>query len=301
MRPALITYPDDGVKPIGIIEFVHGMCEKKERYAETMKIFSKYGFICTTVDLRGHGENIITKDDYGFFGEEMEKGLVEDVYQYTMFLKREYPGLPLILLGHSMGSLIVRAYLKKYSKNIEAAIISGSPSYNIFTAPGKILVKFIKLFKGERYRSPFVSSLVGGAFERKFKNEGIVNAWLSRDRRVVDEYNADPACGFTFTLNGYLSLLNLLSKVYAKAGWRSVNHNLPIMFMSGEEDPCMINEKAFKKSVTNLKHNGFKDVYYKLYPEMRHELFNELDNEEVYEDVLKFIALKVGVELVGRD
>ena len=301
MRPAIITYPEDGINPVGIIEFVHGMCERKERYIETMKVFNSYGFICAVADLKGHGENISTKDDYGFFGQDGVKGLVEDVRDYTMFLKREFPGLPLILLGHSMGSLIVRIYAKKYSKECEALIISGSPSDNPFKNFGKLLIRFIKIFKGERYRSPMVRNMVNGPFDRKFKKEGIVNAWLSRDRRVIDEYNADDSLGFTMTLNGYMNLMNMLKQVYSKTGWRSINHTLPIMFMSGAEDPCRISDKAFKKSVSHIKKCGFKDVYYKLYPDMRHELFNELDNKEVFEDVLKFIELKVGIEPVGID
>ncbi len=301
MRPAIITYPDDGIKPIGIIEFVHGMGEKKERYVKAMKEFNKYGFICAVADLKGHGENISTPEDYGYFGREGVNGLVEDIRDYTMFLKRQFPNLPLILLGHSMGSLLVRIYAKKYSKEIEALIISGSVSNNPLKVPGKILIKFIKFFKGERYRSPMISNLFTGAYERKFRKEGIVNAWLTRDRRVIDEYNADDTLGFTFTLSGYSDIISMLSMVYAKTGWRSINHTLPVMFMSGAEDPCKVSVKAFKKSVSFLKKCGFKDVYYKLYPDMRHELFNELDNEEVYSDVLKFIELKVGIEPVRND
>ena len=148
MRPHTITYPPDGVEPIGVIEFVHGMCETRNRYAAPMEYFSRHGYICAIADMRGHGENILTTDDLGYFGEEGYKGLVNDVQEYTMYLKREFPNLPFILLGHSMGSLVVRTYLKKYSQEVDAVILSGSPSENSLAAAGKFLAKFLAFFRG---------------------------------------------------------------------------------------------------------------------------------------------------------
>lgn len=296
MRPSTITYPPQGMKPIGIIQFVHGMCEKRQRYEKTMKFFSRHGFICAIADTKGHGENIITTDDLGYFGDEGYKGLIEDVHDYTLFLKREFPNLPLVLLGHSMGSLIVRAYLKKYSKEIDALIISGSPSDRLLASPAKILIKFMTLIRGEHYRSPMLNNMLNGPFEKPFENEGLLNAWLTRDRFAVDEFNNDPLCGFTFTLNGFLTLMNLITQVYGKTGWVSKNKALPVMFISGGDDPCRRNDKAFKKAVSHLKKCGYPNTFYKLYPEMRHELFNELNNEEVYDDILKFLEFKAGIE-----
>ncbi len=296
MRPSTITYPPEGTEPIGIIQFVHGMSEKRQRYEKTMNVFNQRGFICAIADLKGHGENIITEDDLGDFGHEGYKGLVEDVHDYTMFLKREFPNLPLILLGHSMGSLIARVYLKKYSKEIDALILSGSPSNRLTATPAKALIRIMALFRGWNYRSPLMNSLVNGPFEKPFEKEGILNAWLTRDRFIVDEYNNDPLCGFTFTLNGYLTLMNLMTQVYGKTGWVSKNKSLPIMFISGGDDPCRISDKAFKDAALHLKKCGYPNLYYKMYPEMRHELFNEKDNEEVYQDIFKFLEIKARIE-----
>lgn len=296
MRPNTITYPPDGMEPVGVIEFVHGMCEKRQRYEKTMAAFNRRGFICAITDLRGHGENILTTDDLGYFGEEGWQGLVNDLHEYTMYLKREFPNLPLILLGHSMGSLIVRAYLKKYSREINALIVSGSPSNNSMAGFGKLLIRIMAMFRGWHYRSPMIANMVNGPFERPFAKEGIVNAWLTTDRHIVEEYNRDTLCGFPFTLNGYDALMNLILQVYSKKGWISKNPSLPVMFMSGAEDPCRRNDKAFKKAVTHLKRCGYPNTYYKLYEGMRHELFNEKNNGEVYEDILKFLEIKAGIE-----
>lgn len=292
MKGSMITYPPEGTKPIGVIEIIHGMCEHKERYLDTMNEFNKRGFICAITDLKGHGENVLTEDDYGYFGAGGYKELVSDVENFTMFLRREFPKLPLILLGHSMGSLIARAYIKKHSREVDALVLSGSPSMKSGTGAGKALVKLIKFFKNERYRSPMVTKLIFGPYERAFKTEGILNAWLCSDRDVVDEYNADPKSGFIFTLNGYLTLLNLMGSVYSKQGWRFKDIELPIMFVSGAEDPCRINDSAFKKSVNFLRHRRFRNVYYTLYQDMRHEIFNEPNNKEVYDDIVKFLKVK---------
>ena len=270
MRPHTITYPPDGVEPIGVIEFVHGMCETRNRYAAPMEYFSRRGYICAIADMRGHGENILTTDDLGYFGEEGYKGLVNDVQEYTMYLKREFPNLPFILLGHSMGSLVVRTYLKKYSQEVDAVILSGSPSENSLAAAGKFLAKFLAFFRGWHYRSPFIENMVNGPFEKPFLKEGIVNSWLSTDKFIVEEYNKDPLCGVPFTLNGYYCLFSLMEQVYSKLGWTNKNKQLPVMFMSGGDDPCRKSDKDFKKAVTHFKHCGFPNTFSKLYPGMRH-------------------------------
>ena len=227
MRPTTITFPPEGIEPLGIIEFVHGMCETRKRYKKTLQYFSNCGFICAISDIKGHGENILTTDDLGYFGHEGYKGLVEDVHQFTMFLKREYPNLPLIIVGHSMGSLIVRAYLKKFSNEVNAVVLSGSPSDNQLAGFGKRLIRFMALLRGWNYRSPMIEKMVNGPFEKPFMKEGIVNAWICSDRDVVEEYNKDPLCGVTFTLNGYYALFSLIQTVYSKLGWSKKNRDLP--------------------------------------------------------------------------
>lgn len=301
MISSIVTYPPDGVKPVGIIEFVHGMTEHKERYRKTMERFSERGFICAAMDMRGHGNNVLTEDDLGYFGKEGYKGMVDDISEYTSYLQREYPGLPIILIGHSMGSLLVRAYLKKNSRYVDAVVLSGSPSMRHFTFLGKLLIQFIKLFKGERYRSMLITKLTLGPYENAFKNEGTLNAWVCSDRDIVDDFNADPKSGFIFTLNGYLNLTNLQRSVYSKNGWRFKDRDLPIMFVSGANDPCRINDNVFKKSVNFLKHRGFKNVYYNLYEDMRHEVFSEPDNEEVYEDIIKFLEVKGEIDIKSKN
>lgn len=297
MRPATVMLPPGGVKPIGIIEFVHGMCEHRKRYDHVLKYFSQKGFVCAIADLRGHGENVLTKDDLGYFGNEGYKGLVQDVDEYTMFLKREYRGLPVILIGHSMGSLIVRAYMKKHSKKLDAVVLCGSPSNQKIAGFGRFLTSFMALFAGERYRSDFITNMVNGPFEKPFAKDGLKNAWLSSDISVADAFNKDDNCGFSFTLNGYHTLFSLIQTVYSKEGWKNQKRDLPVMFISGGDDPCRINDKKFKEAVLILKKCGFPNTFSNVYPDKRHELFNETNKKEVFDDILKFLDIKAGIEV----
>lgn len=296
MRPVTIIIPDDKIKIIGILHFVHGMQEHRKRYDHVLEFFSKMGYICAISDIRGHGENITNRDDLGHFPTKGVTALVNDVISFNEYLKKIYPGLPIILIGHSMGSLIVRAFAKKRSHDINALIVCGSPSNNAFAKPGKLIINLIALFRGWRYRSSFVTNTIVGAFDKPFVLEGQKNAWLTRDGDVVDKFNRDPLCGVPFTLNGYKTLLNLIITVYSGEGWKHINKGLPIMFISGGDDPCRISDKKWQEAVNHLKSAGFHNIFSKMYPEMRHELFNEIGKEEVFMDILKFLEISLGIE-----
>lgn len=296
MRPVTIVLPDDKVKIIGIMHFVHGMQEHRKRYNHVLKYFSNMGYICAISDMRGHGDNITSKDDLGYFPHKGVNTLVNDVISFNDYLKKIYPGLPIILVGHSMGSLIVRTFLKKHSGDISALIITGSPSLNTLAKPGRQVINILSLFKGWKYRSNFITNMVIGSFDKPFATEGQKNAWLTRDGDVVDTFNRDPLCGVPFTLNGYKTLLSLMITTYSGDGWKHINENLPIMFISGGDDPCRINDKKWQDAVNSLKNAGFQNIFSKMYPEMRHELFNEFGKEEVFKDILKFLEINLGIE-----
>lgn len=282
--------PVDCDKPLGLIHFVHGMAEHKKRYKETIDFFVEKGYVCAISDLRGHGDNVLSEDDLGFFGPDGDKSFVEDIHNITLYLKERFEGLPYYLLGHSMGSLIVRAYTKKYDTDIDGLIISGSPSKAAGVGAGKILINLLTKIHGERYRSNFINNLVFGAFNKNFKHEGIDFAWLSTDREVSEKYIADKKCGFIFTLNGFKSLMGLIDTVYTKEGWTLKNPYLPILFLSGENDPCRINDKKFYEAVNTMRNVGYMSIGFRLFSGMRHEILNEKDKKEVYKDILEWVS-----------
>lgn len=281
--------PEKGVETLGIIQFVHGMAEHKKRYQETIDFFVTNGYICAISDLRGHGDNIESEDYLGYFGPEKDVGLVEDIHTITLYLKEEFPDLPYYLLGHSMGSLIARAYVKKYDSDLNGLILTGSPSNAAGRSIGQMLIKSNTKKHGDFFRSDQINKLVNGSFSKKFKSEGNSFAWLSSNRKVWEAYNEDPKCGFVFTLNGFDTLLNLVGKVYSTQDWEMSNPDLPIYFLSGGEDPCRINDKKFAQAVDTMKQVGYKNVSSKLYPRMRHEILNEIDKQLVYNNILEIL------------
>ncbi len=278
-------------KPVAILQMVHGMNEHKERYTGFMEDMAKKGYITLMHDNRGHGESVKDKEDIGYFYSAMDKGMVEDTYMATKYIRKEYPNLPIILYGHSLGSLIVREYLKKHDDEIDGLIVSGCPSYMSITPFGKSLIRVLENLHGDRYRSTFVKNLGMGNYDSPFRNENRKYAWLSTDNSVSDAFMNDPLCEFTYTLNGFMTVLNLETAVYKDTDYQVKNESLPIMFMSGRDDPCMINEKKWNAAMEHMRKLGYKNVNGKLFDGMRHEVHNEPDRQAVYKEIDRFCTV----------
>ena len=155
--------------------------------------------------------------------------------------------------------------------------------------PGLALIKMVTNIKGEKTRSKFISDLVVGDYEKRFKKEGVPHMWVNSDPEKVKKYNEDPLCNYMFTLNGYLNLVKLTMLTYTDGGYVMKNPALPIRFFSGAEDPCAVNEKAFAEAMELLRKQGYTDVDGIMYPRLRHEILNEDEKDMVYEDILNFI------------
>lgn len=215
----------------------------------------------------------------------MEKGYIEDIYRVTRNIRKEYPDLPLILYGHSMGSLAVRAYLRNHDNAIDALIVSGCPAYNNMVPIGRLLVKIIAGIFGMRYRSGYIQNLVLRSFEKRFRKENRKNAWLAVEKSVAEKFESDPLCIFTYTMNGILTLLNLESITYKSAGYQVENPDLPVLFLSGKDDPCYINERKWNKAVKRMRALGYHELTEIRYDGMRHEIHNEKDRSRVFQDI----------------
>lgn len=278
------------VNPIGIIQIAHGMCEHKERYLDFINYLNQKGYIVIIHDHRGHGKSVLNKNDLGYFYDDSADAIVEDVYLLTKYIKNRFINLPLYLLGHSMGSLIVRNYIQKYDHEIDGLIVCGSPSYNKFTKIGKVVCKFFMIIKDDHYCSQLMQKMSFGSFNKEFEKP---NQWICSDSKVVDKYNQDPLCTFTFTINGFYNLLTLMQRTYQPIV-NSVNSKLPILFISGREDPCLLNEKAFKQAVKHLENSGYQNIDAILFDEMRHEILNELNKQKVYNKIIEFLGARDG-------
>lgn len=273
-------------RPWGILQLVHGMAEHRERYHDFMDFCAENGLIVAIHDHRGHGTSVRTPDNYGYFGKSGIEGLVQDVHQMTLYLRKRFPEQSLTLLGHSMGSLIVRCYAQEFDRDIDGLIVCGSPSKRVGAGMGILVAKFLQLFRSDHHRSTFLNSLAFGGYNKKFPGENSPNAWVVSDPAVVEAYDADERSGFVFTLNGFETLFGLIKRAYRKTGWAMQNPELPIFFIAGADDPCIISEKDFQKAVNFMRERGYRDVKSKLYPSMRHEILNEIGKLEVWQDVV---------------
>lgn len=282
-------------QPIGVLQVVHGMCEHHQRYLPLMREMAKQGWICVSHDHRGHGESVLRPDDLGYFYDSTGTYVMEDVHQLTYLMKQRFPHLPYVLFGHSMGSLIARAYCKKYDYELDGLIICGSPSKNPLALAGQALVWGMAKCKGETYRSSMIQNMAFGSFIRKFAHEGSDNAWVCSDPLVVAAYDRDPHCGFTFTLNGFSALFHLMRNVYDPDDWIRLNKQLPILFIAGREDPCIGSETKFLHAVNFMRNLGYRNVRSILYPDMRHEILNEQNKEVVYADIASFLETRIPI------
>ncbi|MBR2442358.1 MAG: alpha/beta fold hydrolase [Clostridia bacterium] len=281
----ILFIPDS---PKGIVQILHGMVEYKKRYEPFMRFLAENGYIAACHDHRGHGDSVLTADDYGWFGDLSANAIVEDGVEVTKYLKSQYPNLPIALFGHSMGSMVARCYIQEHDLEIDKLILSGSPCKNPLAGMGIAMEKCVRLFRGGRHRSKLLAFLSTGNGDKNFKGEG-EGAWLTRDRSVVEAFHSDKKCGFVFTCNGFENLFKLLKYSYTKKRYKVFNPTLPTLIVSGEADPVLGGKKKWEQLVAFSKDLGYTSVETKLYGDMRHEILNEIGKEEVQKDILRFL------------
>lgn len=278
-------------RPVGIVQLVHGMCEYKERYYDFMKYLAEKGYACVIHDHRGHGKSVVSDADLGYFYDGGYEALIEDTHQVAEYIK-DYVGreIPYILLGHSMGSMVVRSFLKRYDDEIDKLVVVGCPSKLPGSKPGLALANVLGKIKGERKHSKLMDYMVmNSTYEKRFKKEKLSHAWINSDVEKVKAYNEDRYCNFTFTINGYKELIKLMRDTYGEKGWKLNNPNIPIKFFSGKDDPCAVSPNKFGESIHFLKDVGYQNVKGALYKGMRHEILNEKHKMRVYKDIYDFI------------
>jgi alpha-beta hydrolase superfamily lysophospholipase len=271
------------------VQIAHGMAEHRLRYEPFMTYLAEAGGAVIIHDMRGHGETAGEKN-YGYFGENAVEGVLSDTDQVGGVLRRRYPDAPFILLGHSMGTLVARAYAAGHDEKLDGLILLGEISAYPAVNGGLALVRILSLFRGGRARSGLLDSISLSPFSAAFPEETDPNAWLSVNEENRRAYAADPACGFRFTLNGYETLYALLKRAYQPKRWNVRRPEMPICFFSGEDDPVMTSRRRFNGAARFLSDMGYRCVTAKLCPGMRHEILNETGREEIWREILGTIA-----------
>lgn len=277
----------------GIVQLVHGMSEYKERYLPFMEYLSEHGFITVIHDHRGHGKSVQSKDDLGYMYGGGADAILKDIGTVNKNIRKKYPDMPLILFGHSMGSLAVRAFAAENDNCMDMLIVCGSPSNNSARPIGTAVARMEKMIFGAHHKSRLIEVLSFGSYAAKFKAEKSPHAWVCSDSNVYREYGESDLCGFTFSDDGYLALFELMKRAYDVKHWKCTNEKMPVLFVAGEDDPCIGNPRQYAQAVKAMRRAGYLDVRGKLYRDMRHEILNERNKEKVYHDLVAYINRKV--------
>lgn len=278
-------------KVICILQIVHGMAEYIERYEDVACYFAEKGILVTGDDHLGHGKSVPEGGIYGYFCEQDPATVVvRDVHRLKKMTQEDYPGIPYVILGHSMGSFILRNYLFRYGSGIQGAIVCGTgskPQALVHVCRAMAAVQGV--FLGQKHVAKLMDKLAFGSYN-KMVGEGY---WLCRDNKVVEAYAADPLCGFTFTVNGYRTLFDLLYRLNRRENLEQMPKELPVLFIAGDKDPVGDMGKGVEKAVDDFRKAGMEHIALKLYPEDRHEVLNELDKLKVYEDIYPWIVDRI--------
>ncbi len=282
-------------KPVAVLQIIHGMQEFVDRYDDFANYLSSKGYVVVGEDHLGHGFSVNDESEYGYFGKTGSEDVLKDIRQLHEKTKAEYPDLPYFFLGHSMGSFLVRQYIERWGEDVDGVIIMGTgwTDQPVLTA-GKFVCNLIGAFKGEKHRSGTVEKIAFGSYNERFPKRTRVD-WLSKDEKIVDTYLKEPRCTFRFTLNGYKFLFNAIEDEQKNIA--KIPKDLPVFFVSGEQDPVGAYGKGVITSCTKFKEAGMTDVNIKLYPDDRHEILNELDREKVYEDLYNWLENKRKITL----
>lgn len=285
---SVMTVEPPAGRPRAIIQFAHGMRGCKERFLPMFEYMAENGFLCVANDHRGHGASVLSPDDLGYMYAGGFRALVSDMKDVTDWVRSAFPDTPVFLIAHSMGSLAARIYAYEYGSALSGLFVVGSPSYNPLSFFGRIFIGLLCRVGGGRLRLSLVQRLMSGRYNRNFKSEG-PEAWTCSDPRRRREFAENPLCNYDFTANACHNLLCMMRETYSSGKSAPQNPSLPVFFLSGKDDPCMIDYDSFLRAIGHMKNHGYKSVESRIYPAMRHEILNEKDRLLVWRDILDII------------
>lgn len=284
--------PEGEVK--AVLQIVHGIAEFVERYDDFANYLNRLGILVVAEDHMGHGQSINNGGLQGYFHGGWFAA-VADTYQLLKDTKAEFPEVPYILFGHSMGSFMARTILCKYpDSGIDAAIICGTGWQPAFALPALAkVIDAVAKKNGEEKPNETLQNMVFGSYNKKVEHPRTAFDWLSRDKAQVDAYIAHPLCGFTASAGLLRDMMLGIAYIERKDSLSAMKKDLPVFFIAGGDDPVGSYGKGVRQAADAFKKAGMTDVSVRLYPLGRHEILNEINKEEVYEDVAQWIASKI--------
>ena len=281
--------------PRAVLQIEHGVADHIRRYDDLMNYLAENGIVCVGDDHLGHGESIRKPEDQGFFAEENGwDAVIKDVDTLRDLTRRDYPDLPYIFFGHSMGSFVVRTYLIQHPDKYDAAILSGTGHQSkLMIAGGYAAASLLTSAKGPRGDGKALNDMAFGSYCKKIPNPRTAFDWISRDEETVDKYIADPWCGFVCKVSLYRDMMNGVRFITKQKNIDKMSKEAPVYFMSGDADPVGDYGEGVERAYQAFRAAGLKDVSIKLYPGGRHEMLNEINKEDVKKDILDWINEKL--------
>ncbi|WP_312101769.1 alpha/beta fold hydrolase [Pygmaiobacter massiliensis] len=281
----IVTYPE--VEPYAILQITHGMAEYWQRYRPFADFMARQGYVVCGHDHLGHGAT--SGDDTakdGFFASKNGRDYVlKDIHSMTNLIHGRYPALPLILFGHSMGSFFARWAVESWPTAQNAAVFCGTGGQNPTAPVGLLLTRLIGAVHGPRYRSKFVDNLAFGSYQKRISQPKTSFDWLSGNEQNVADYIQDPKCGFLFSVSAFHEMMKLIQHVNTDAWAKSLPKAMPMLVVAGAEDPVGSYGAGPVEVAERMRKAGVQDVALKLYDGMRHEILNETDKQQVWDDL----------------
>ena len=275
----------------GVVQIIHGIAEFVERYDAFATYLNSLGYVVVAEDHMGHGQSINGEGIQGYFHGGWFNA-VADSYRLLTDMKKEYPDIPYILFGHSMGSFMARTILCDYpDSGIAGAVICGTGWQLTFALPALVkVIDGICKKNGEEKPSEMLQKMIFGGYNSKIEHPRTPFDWLTRDKAIVDAYIAHPLCGFTASAGLIREMMKGIYHIQKKENLANMRKDLPVFFIAGGDDPVGSYGKGIHKCVEEFKKAGMTDVSCRVYPLCRHEILNEINKEEIFEDVADWIG-----------
>lgn len=280
-----------GATPAAVVQISHGMAEHARRYDRAAQALVRAGYAVYASDHRGHGQTARSPEDLGFFAyTDGWSRVVADLHRVNRHIASRHEGVPIVLLSHSMGSFLAQDYLFTHGSTLAGAVLSGTNSGGAaLVRVGLALAHVERLRIGARGRSKLLQAASFGDFNRRFKPTRTEFDWLSRDPAEVDKYIADPLCGFEMTVQGWIDVFGGLLRIDEQENRERIPRDLPVYLFAGAEDPVGRAGKGVLALAEAYRRAGISDVTHKLYPGGRHEMFNEINRDEVVADLVAWL------------
>ena len=292
-----VKWLPDAQEVKAILQISHGMVEFIERYEPFAAFLTAKGYMVVGHDHIGHGQSVASQEDWGYFCEKNPSDtVVEDMHKLRMIIQEEYAEIPYFMLGHSMGSFMLRKYLAIHNDDLRGAIIMGTGFIpEKMTRLALMLTNVIARLRGSKYRSKLIQSLAFGADYKGFDMTGekLEKSWLTKDIKIVQAYYNEPRCTFMFTVNGYKGLFEAVNFSCNSENAALLPKKLPLFIVSGGQDPVGGLGKGVKEVYDMYEKAGIHDLTYKLYENDRHEILNETDKQAVFEDLLAWMNVRI--------